>query len=236
MVNDNTSQGPPSSQIGTDADRTALPSDAPSRSDQRQPGASPLSPAASSTDNSLVGRYRRGDQSAATQLYFRYARRLTALVRRRCSADLARAAGVEDIVQSVFKTLFHRIGQGYYDIPDGDELWKLLLVITLNKIRAKATYVHAVKRDARRTTDAAMARQRIETVDCVRTSETDHADLVLTEILERLPSEHRFILRLRIDGYTVEEIGATTGRSRRSIERILQETRAKLRGLLQEEN
>jgi RNA polymerase sigma-70 factor, ECF subfamily len=236
MVNENTAQEPPTSRIGTAAERTAPTGDAPSQSDRRQPGATTLSPAASPTDNFLVGRYREGDQNAATQLYFRYARRLTALVRRRCSANLARAAGVEDIVQSVFKTLFHRIGQGYYDIPDGDELWKLLLVITLNKIRAKATYAHAVKRDARRSTDAAMARQRIETVECVRTSETDHAELILTEILERLPPQHRFMLRLRIDGYTVEEIGSTTGRSRRSIERILQETREKLRGLLQEDN
>ncbi len=151
-------------------------------------------------------------------------------------ARAGRAAGVEDIVQSVFKTLFQRIGEGYYDIPDGDELWKLLLVITLNKIRAKATYAHAVKRDARRSGDGLRARNRVELLECARTTEMDHASLAIEEILERLPPQHRLMLRLRIDGNTVEEIAETTGRPRRSVERILQETRSKLRDLLPEEN
>jgi hypothetical protein len=80
----------------------------------------------------------------------RFAKRLTALVRKRCNADLVRAEGVEDNVQSVFKTPFDRIGQGYYDIPDGQELWRLLLVIALNAIRGKAVYYQALKRDLQR--------------------------------------------------------------------------------------
>ena len=212
MLNDNVTPRSPSGEIGAATACTAPPSDARSNSARRQPAATPLSPAASPTDNFLVGKYREGDQNAATQLYFRYARRLTALVKSRCSADLARVAGVEDIVQSVFKTLFQRIGKGYYDIPDRDELWKLLLVITLNKIRAKATYVHAVKRDV------AVQHGRcdgspgsIASVECVRTSETGHADMILTEILDRFSPQHRLILGLRIDGFTVEEIAEISG-------------------------
>jgi RNA polymerase sigma-70 factor, ECF subfamily len=210
--------------------------DALTRSGGRPPQALPGAATTGQTDHVLVGQCRGGDQNAATQLYARYAKRLMALVRRRCSADLARAAGVEDIVQSVFKTLFQRIGQGYYDIPDGEELWKLLLVITLNKIRAKATYIHAVKRDPRRSADAASTYQSLEWLECSRTAAVEHADLVLEETLERLPIQHRLMLQLRIDGYTVAEIAGLTGRSLRSVERILQETRSKLRDLLPEES
>lgn len=206
------------------------------QSDGRPSRGLPLTAEATPTDHRLVGQCRDGDQNAATQLYTRYARRLTALVRRRCSAQLARAAGVEDIVQSVFKTLFQRIGQGYYDIPDGEELWKLLLVITLNKIRAKATYVNAVKRDSRRSTDGALARQRAEWIESAQVAAAEHADLVLEEILDRLPGQHRFMLRLRIDGHTVAEIASLTGRPLRSVERVLQETRSMLRDLLPEES
>ena len=71
---------------------------------------------------------------------------------------------------------------------------------------------------------------------CARTTEMDHASLAIEEILERLPPQHRLMLRLRIDGNTVEEIAETTGRPRRSVERILQETRSKLRDLLPEES
>ena len=123
----------------------------PSLSDGQQPGEIRRSHAVEPSDHYLVTMYRAGDQDAATQLYCRYFKRLTSLVKRRCSAELARCAGVEDIVQSVFATFFRRAGQGYYVIPDGEVAWKVLLVIALNKVRSQATYYYADKRDARRT-------------------------------------------------------------------------------------
>ena len=41
--------------------------------------------------------------------------------------------------------------------------------------------------------------------------------------------------RLRLEGYEVAEIARKTGRSRRTVERILQETRVKLDLLVREE-
>ena len=176
-----------------------------------------------------------GDQTAATKLYERYAKRVTSLVRRRCPAPLARTAGVEDIVQSVFGTLFQRIGKGYYDVPDGEELWKLILVMALNKIRAKASYYQALKRDGNRAAAEAAPRQRIPLQEIAHGPASEDLELVFEEILERLPPENRLMARLRVDGYKVSEVAQTTGRSRRSVERILQETRLKLTELLQEE-
>ncbi len=115
------------------------------------PGESRQLPADEPNDHFLIAQTRAGDQAAATQLYLRYAKRLTSLVERRCSVELARCAGVEDIVQSVFATFFDRVCQGFYDIPDGDTVWKLLLVMGLNSIRTHATYHFAAKRDAHRT-------------------------------------------------------------------------------------
>ena len=102
---------------------------------QQTPEEARSSTADEPSDQCLLRRSREGDQDAATQLYLRYAKRLNSLVERQCSAELARRAGVEDIVQSVFGSFFRRIRQGFYDVPDGDELWKLLLVIALHKIR-----------------------------------------------------------------------------------------------------
>ena len=39
--------------------------------------------------------------------------------------------------------------QGDYDVPPGEELWGLLLVIALNKIRTEETFHRAAKRDVR---------------------------------------------------------------------------------------
>jgi hypothetical protein len=30
-----------------------------------------------------------------------------------------------DLVQSIFRTFFRRVRRGCYDVPDGEELWKL---------------------------------------------------------------------------------------------------------------
>ena len=87
------------------------------------------------SDGSLMRRLQTGSQDAATQLYLRYAKRLHALSRAKCSPDLAARVDSDDIVQSVFRTFFRRVEKGEYDVPDGEELWKLFLVIGLNKIQ-----------------------------------------------------------------------------------------------------
>jgi RNA polymerase sigma-70 factor, ECF subfamily len=209
--------------------------DIPAASNGERADRSTRPPSEEPTDHSLIGRSRAGDQNAATRLYARYAKRLTGLVRRRCPAHLARAVGVEDIVQSVFSTLFQRISKGFYDVPDGAELWKLIFVIALNKIRAKATYHQALKRDANRAAPRAAARRRIALQEISDGPASEQLELALKEILDRLPAENRLMAQLRIDGYKVSEVAAMTGRSRRSVERILQETRVKLTELLEQE-
>src|SRR5438552_7748541 len=86
------------------------------------------------TDASLLRRFRSGEDDAATELYRRYAARLLDLAAAKASPDLKRRVDPEDIVQSVFRTFFRRAALGEYEVPDGDELWKLFLVIGLNKI------------------------------------------------------------------------------------------------------
>jgi RNA polymerase sigma-70 factor, ECF subfamily len=187
------------------------------------------------SDHELVGQARGGDQDASTQLYGRYAKRVTALVKKRCSDRLARDAGVDDIVQSVFKTLFEQICHGCYDVPDGDELWKLLLVLALNKIRSKAEYYGARKRNGHANPDETPPQERVCMHIDVRVYATVQIEFLLNETLERLPPQHRLMVKLRVEGYKVDEIARMTGRSRRSAERILQETRARLLDLLRED-
>src|SRR5579859_5676941 len=103
------------------------------------------------SDHSLVRRFRQGNQDAANLLYHRYAQRLLTLVRARQFPDLASLVDSEDIVQSVFGSFFRRVSRDMYDVPAGEELWHLFLVLTLNKIRAKGVFHRAAKRDVRRT-------------------------------------------------------------------------------------
>src|SRR5439155_9824678 len=95
------------------------------------------------SDHSLLRRLRGGDQDAATQLYYRYAHRLLALAEKNRARDLASRVDAEDIVQSVFRIFFRRAAEGHYDVPAGEDLWKLLLVLALNKIRAQRVHHRA---------------------------------------------------------------------------------------------
>src|SRR5205823_10618843 len=103
------------------------------------------------SDGSLLRNFRHGDQDAARLLYQRYAERLRALARAKSSPDLAGRVDDDDIVQSVFGSFFRGVIHGAYDVPAGEELWNLFLVITVNKVRAKGAHYRAAKRDVRQT-------------------------------------------------------------------------------------
>jgi RNA polymerase sigma-70 factor (ECF subfamily) len=186
------------------------------------------------SDHSLLRRLRGGSEDAATQLYLRYAGRLRALARTRFSPDLAPRLDVEDIVQSVFGSFFRGASRGDYDVPAGEELWKLFLVIALNKIRAKGAYHRAAKRDVRITAGG----EGLEHVAPDSPAEPDQfaytvLQMTIDEALQDLPEQHRRILVLRVEGFEVTEIAARVGRSKRTVERILQECRKKLAELLE---
>ena len=187
------------------------------------------------SDRSLLRRVRSGQPDAATELYLRYAERLSALAAGQCGPDLAARVDPEDIVQSVFRTFFRRVARGQYDVPEGEELWKLFLVIALHKIRSTASFHRAAKRDVRVTTTGlteALAGGQLAAPD---ESARATLGLVIDELLAGLPQSMRAIVELRIEGHEVEEIARRTQRSRRSVERALQEFRTRLSALIRED-
>jgi RNA polymerase sigma-70 factor (ECF subfamily) len=188
------------------------------------------------TDHSLLKDLRQGNQDAATQLYQRYAQRLRTLAQAQCSAELGRCVEVEDIVQSVFGSFFRGASQGFYDVPKGDELWGLFLVIALNKIRAKGTYYRAAKRDTRRTLAGVELEHTLQQVAARDESAEGLLRFTIDDVLGQLPATHQEVLRLRLEGYEVKEIAERIGRSRRTCERLLQEARKGLAELLQKED
>ncbi len=178
------------------------------------------------SDASLLVRFQSGEDDAATALYTRYATRLMELANRSTGDDLATRVDAEDIVQSVFRTFFRRVSDGHYLIPEGEELWKLLLVIALNKVRMIAVHHRAAKRDVSQT--RSMGEQDMgEPTDA-----TEVLKLTIEDILVTLPEPHREVVHARIDGYEIAEIATRVSLSRRSVERILQSFRKRLRETL----
>jgi RNA polymerase sigma-70 factor, ECF subfamily len=186
------------------------------------------------SDHSLLRRFRDGQADAPTQLYLRYADRLLALAAKRTSPQLGRRLDSEDSVQTVFRTFFRRVAECNYDVPDGEEIWKLLLVIALNKIRDAFRHHKAAKRDVRRTGSGETNELAIRNFAGKDEAALEVLRMVVDEALKDLPAAHRRMIEMRIDGHEVAEISQEVGRSKRSVERVLQDFRTQMGELLHE--
>jgi RNA polymerase sigma-70 factor (ECF subfamily) len=184
------------------------------------------------SDSSLLHQLRSGAKDAATQLFARYAARLRALAAKQSSTELARRVDPDDIVQSVFRTFFRRAATGEFEVPAGEDLWKLFLVIALNKVRAAAIHHQADKRDVRRTEGVDSLAGQSPDSDA---SELRTLQLTIDELMSPLPPSVREVVTLRVAGEEVNEIARKTGRAKRSVERILHEFRASLAAVLSQD-
>lgn len=184
------------------------------------------------SDHSLLRRVRTGESDAATDLYYRYADRLRALAGSQIGDRLASRIEPDDVVQSVFRTFFRRVlAEDRYDVPAGDEIWGLFLVIALNKVRAKAVHYAAAKRDVSRTSQLQEHHLEIPAQD----SREMMLREVIVETLKRLPALHHQVVTLRVEGHSTREIAQSVSRSRRTVERILQGFRESLAARIESE-
>lgn len=181
-------------------------------------------------DEHLMERLHGGDHAAATAIYVRYADKLLGVARRHTPADLRTRFDPEDVVQSVFRTFFRRATKGAYFVPAGDDLWKLFLVIALNKIRRLGEFHRSAKRSVSRT--ATLSEPGREVAAALADDSMHILKMTIDEILAGSPEHVRQMVQLRIEGCEVAEIATRTRRSKRSVERVLQNFRASLAKLL----
>ena len=128
---------------------------------------------------------------AASLIWQRYFRDLLDLARKNLDKRVRRRADEEDVLQSMFQSFCARQGRGEFDLADRDELWRLLVTITLRKARNAARDHHRDRRDvARERTLSANADEdnscpvwAFEQMDASGPSPAEAA--VLNEALER---------------------------------------------------
>jgi RNA polymerase sigma-70 factor (ECF subfamily) len=180
----------------------------------------------SATDGSLLRRLADGQDTAAAALFRRYADRIRALARAKLPDHLTPRADPEDVVQSVFRVFFAGARKGLYQVPDGQTLWNLLGVVTVNKVRALHAHHGAARRDARLT-----VAWDPDTAEPMAGGD-DLLQVAVRDVLEQLPSAERAAVELRLEGYEVAEIAGRVGRSKRAVERSLQKARERLTELM----
>src|SRR5262249_13318250 len=160
-------------------------------------------------DRSLLKLWQAGDESAARQIFDRYAERLLALARRRISQRLASRVDPEDVVQSVFRTFFDRAKAGQFQIEDPNDICKLLARITVHKTLRQIAFHKAAKRDPSLEAGQGSENQDrlLEVLDREPTPEAANAFVdQLDHFLARLRPQDRQILEMRMTGYNNVEI------------------------------
>src|SRR5262245_32501453 len=176
----------------------------------------------------------RHDDEDARRIWERYVRRLLNLARQDLERAVQARLDAEDVVQSAFRSYFRR--RADYELTDRDELWSLLVTITLNKVRNANRHHRRQKRDVRRTQSdrELLGGAADEGVGCAFDLMSDEgptpneAAALAEELEQRLrdleaagdPDLAR-IAGLKLDGYSNREIAEVLRLTERSIERKL---------------
>jgi RNA polymerase sigma-70 factor (ECF subfamily) len=185
-------------------------------------------------DQSYLKLWRAGDQQAARELFDRYVDRLLALAHRRLDHRLAGRVDAEDIVQSVFRTFFHRAKENRFDVKDPDDISKLLFRITIHKTLRQIAFHRRGKRDAQLEAGAHREGDELLMEQFAGEPTPEEAATLVDEMehfLSQLKPEERQILEMRMEGYNNQEISEKMDISDRKIRRLLE----RLRGLAQRE-
>jgi len=176
--------------------------------------------------------HREVSEDAAATFYARYMEKLMSLVERNLASKFSARVDPEDIVQSIFATWFRRTKEGRINPGSQDEVWKLISVIALNKVRNKVKHLSAKYQDVGRT----------ESNETLIKLVPDPGDREVREFLElieaasqRLDDKARRTLELILEDRSVEEIAKDLSRTTKSVGRYKKEIGKVLKGLLDED-
>jgi RNA polymerase sigma factor (sigma-70 family) len=178
-------------------------------------------------------RYRQGDEQAAEELFARYVDRLTRLARSRLSPKLAVRTDPEDVVLSAYRSFFIGAREGRFSLQRSGDLWRLLVSITLHKFFRQARRHRA---DARSVdAESPLPDDQLFGREPSPEEVVGVADLLQT-VLARLDPIARRVLELRLQEEPLARIAMQTGRSERTIRRVLAEIRTSLARELQRDD
>ncbi len=173
-------------------------------------------------------RLKAGESAAARPLWEAYFGRLVVMARRKLGGRPPAVADEEDAALSAFDSFCRRARDGRFpDLNDRDDLWQILLMLTVRKA------VNLLRRQGRLKRGGGQVK---------RASELSADDDVLAEVLGREPTpelaaqaaeevgrlldglgdaELRAIAVAKMEGLTNAEVAERTGRSLATVERKL---------------
>jgi ECF sigma factor len=159
----------------------------------------------------LIRRVRSGDQRAAAELVEQYEPEIRREVRVRLhDTRLRRVLDSMDICQSVLGSFFVRVASGQFELNRPDELIRLLMTMTRNKVVRQVRRLRAQRRDDRRNDPIDSG--ELETLsDDLGPSEIVAGAELLQAFRDRLTPDERIMLDRRSAGHEWSEIAAELG-------------------------
>ncbi len=173
----------------------------------------------------VMAALRAGDDAAARAVVDRFCRPLVAAAARQMSRRVRARTDPESAVQSGLRSFFQRAAAGQFDgLAGWDELWALLMTITLRKCLNRNRYHSRGRRDAA----AEVPGEAITWEILAREpSPEEHAQFAesVERLLGRFDAEDRDVLELSLRGFTPTDIARETGRALRSVHRVRAQAR-----------
>jgi DNA-directed RNA polymerase specialized sigma24 family protein len=169
-----------------------------------------------------LAQLKEGDAGAAQHLWERYFRRLVGLARLKLQGSPRRTADEEDVALSAFASFCQGAEQGRFpQLADRDNLWRLLVVLTVRKARQQLRGEGQKKRGGGVAPEEAVLEEIVG-----REPSPEFAAQVGDEyrrLLERLADpDLEQVAVAKMEGYSNAEIALRLGCAPRSIGRKLQ--------------
>src|SRR5262245_23946884 len=167
----------------------------------------------------LLAQLCSGDTAAAAEVFLAYEPYLRKAVRRHLPAPLRAKFDSADIVQSVWADVFRGFRQAGWRFTDADHLRGFLFIATRNRLIDRIRQ-HRKAADREEPPDEGGRPSGLASPQPGPSEFAQAVDL-WERILAHCPPEHRPILGLKREGYSLAEIAARTGLHPDSVRRIL---------------
>jgi len=155
-------------------------------------------------------------QDAAGKFADRYMEKLVSLIQRNISGRFQSRFDAEDVAQSVMRSWFEGVRKRKIHPTSSSEIWPLISVMALNKVRNRIRFNQAGRRDVRQSEAGDEISDQIPepTPDDVVAFED-----MLQVISDSLDEQSREVLQLILEGYSVTEISERLEVSTKTIQR-----------------